>query len=48
MYIFQEPPAMGVEEKTKIIREAQAYLNSQVYKAAKDSGYQHLTSNNAT
>ena len=39
---------MEVEEKTKIMREAQAYLNSQVYKAAKDSGYQHMTASNVT
>ena len=39
---------MGKEEKNKIMREAQAYLNSQMYKAAKDSGYQHMTTTNPT
>jgi len=33
---------MGIEEKNKIIREAQAYLNSQMYKAANEMGYEHI------
>lgn len=37
---------MGPEEKNKIMREAQAYLNSQMYKAANEMGYEHMTSHN--
>ena len=44
---LQDSPSVGEEEKIKILREAQAYLNSQVYKAAKDAGYVHLTTNNS-
>ena len=37
---------MQADEKQKVIREAQAYLNSQMYKAAKDVGYQHMVTSN--
>ncbi|CAG2205966.1 unnamed protein product [Mytilus edulis] len=35
-----EPPNMAHHEKQKILKEAQAYLNSQMYKCVKDIGYQ--------
>lgn len=41
-----ELPAMSPEEKQKVLREAQAYLNSQMYKAANDVGYEHMTQPN--
>ncbi|XP_053375803.1 uncharacterized protein LOC123533294 isoform X1 [Mercenaria mercenaria] len=41
-----ELPAMRPEEKQKMLREAQAYLNSQMYKAANDVGYEHMTKPN--
>lgn len=43
---YQEQPAMDTDEKNKMLREAQAYLNSQMYKAAKDVGYEHMTTPN--
>lgn len=39
-----EPPVMVSEDKQKMLRDAQAYLNSQMIKAANDVGYQCLTS----
>ncbi|XP_052800410.1 uncharacterized protein LOC128231514 isoform X2 [Mya arenaria] len=41
-----EPPSMTPGEKAKVIRDAQAYLNSQMYKAANDVGYEHMTTPN--
>lgn len=43
-----EHPAMGSAEKQKVLREAQAYLNSQMYKAANEVGYEHMTTPNAS
>lgn len=37
---------MSPEMKQKMLREAQAYLNSQIYKAAHDVGYEHMTTPN--
>ncbi|CAC5371615.1 unnamed protein product [Mytilus coruscus] len=37
-----EPPNMAPHEKQKILKEAQAYLNSQMYKCVKDIGYQKM------
>lgn len=39
LFIEQEPPNMSPIEKQKIMKEAQAYLNSQMYKCVKDKGY---------
>ena len=33
---------MAPHEKQKILKEAQAYLNSQMYKCVKDIGYQKM------
>ena len=37
---------MAPHEKQKILKEAQAYLNSQMYKCVKDVGYQSMLNNN--
>lgn len=37
---------MSPAEKQKVLRDAQAYLNSQMYKAASDVGYEHMTTPN--
>lgn len=37
-----EPPNMAPHEKQKLLKEAQAYLNSQMYKCVKDIGYQKM------
>lgn len=39
IFIEQEPPNMSPIEKQKIMKEAQAYLNSQMYKCVKEKGY---------
>ncbi|KAL4223925.1 hypothetical protein ACF0H5_017387 [Mactra antiquata] len=41
-----ELPSTTPEMKQKLLREAQAYLNSQMYKAANDVGYEHMTTPN--
>lgn len=33
---------MTVEDKNKLLKEAQAYINSQIYKVAKEIGYQRM------
>ena len=37
---------MSPIERAKVRRDAQAYLNSQMYKAANDVGYEHMTTPN--
>ncbi|XP_052283924.1 uncharacterized protein LOC127880641 isoform X2 [Dreissena polymorpha] len=39
-------PQMTLEEKSKMLRDAQAYLNSQIYKATNEVGYEHMTNPN--
>ncbi|XP_052270374.1 uncharacterized protein LOC127871467 isoform X3 [Dreissena polymorpha] len=39
-------PQMTPEEKNKMLRDAQAYLNSQIYKATNEVGYEHMTNPN--
>ncbi|XP_062597302.1 uncharacterized protein LOC134258744 isoform X2 [Saccostrea cucullata] len=41
-----EPPNMTAMEKQKILKEAQAYLNSQVYKCVKEKGYSVMLGKN--
>ncbi|XP_078336716.1 uncharacterized protein LOC111135431 isoform X1 [Crassostrea virginica] len=41
-----EPPNMSPIEKQKIMKEAQAYLNSQMYKCVKEKGYSVMLGKN--